>query len=366
MNISSVKNRAKKRVGIITIVDNNNYGNRLQNYAVKRVYELLGFSSDTLILNQRKGNIKYLFRAYKMVKSELQKKKYDLHLRKRISRFEEFNSSVGIRIKKYPLWSKMLLRMHYDFFSVGSDQIWNPDLNFGYGTEFLTFAKKEQRITFSPSLGTEHVRQDKIPSYIKGLKGFKYLSVREKSGAEIIRNLTGQKAEVLIDPTMMLAKEEWMKIEKKPKHLGLSMPYILEYFLGGKDDVIEREISSYAKEQNLSRVILLDKNNPELFCVDPAEFVYLIHHANLIVTDSFHACVFSILFDRPFAIYPRRGHAEMSSRIFTLFNLFGNNSLNMVGLRNIMHFDERKVSKILAIERQKVCDFLKKELCINE
>ena len=127
MNISSVKNRAKKRVGIITIVDNNNYGNRLQNYAVKRVYELLGFSSDTLILNQRKGNIKYLFRAYKMVKSELQKKKYDLHLRKRISRFEEFNSSVGIRIKKYPLWSKMLLRMHYDFFSVGSDQIWNPD-----------------------------------------------------------------------------------------------------------------------------------------------------------------------------------------------------------------------------------------------
>lgn len=97
-----------------------------------------------------------------------------------------------------------MLRNRYAYFSVGSDQIWNSNLDFGYGTEFLDFAAPEQRLTLSPSFGTIQVADDKKASFIKGLRGFEYLSVREESGAKLIHELTGQNAEVIVDPTMML------------------------------------------------------------------------------------------------------------------------------------------------------------------
>ena len=179
-----------KKIGIVTIVDNNNYGNRLQNYAVTKVYERMGFAADTLLLNQRKGNIKYIPRAIRMIMEPVKKKnklkKTDSLTLARIRRFEKFNSENGISIKSFPIWNATMLRNRYAYFSVGSDQIWNSNLDFGYGTEFLDFAAPEQRLTLSPSFGTMQVADDKKASFIKGLRGFEYLSVREESGAKLI------------------------------------------------------------------------------------------------------------------------------------------------------------------------------------
>lgn len=358
------------KVGIITIIDNNNYGNRLQNYAVVKVYERLGFSSEVLLLNQRKGNIKYIPRAVRMivkpVKYKYKLKKKDPLTLKRIHKFEKFNQEKGIVAKVYPLWSASALREKYVFFSVGSDQIWNSDLGYGYGTEFLDFANPEQRVTFSPSFGIKHIAENKKSTYIRGLLGFKYLSVREDSGAELIHQLTGQNAVVLIDPTMMLTKEDWIEIEKKPRTVNTDSPYILEYFLGEKSEYTEKEISEFAQNNQLHRMILLDRQFPELFCTDPGEFIYLVHHAELVVTDSFHATVFSILFGKAFAVYKRIGREEMGSRITTLLKLFGTSECVFEGIKEIRRYNDTEVDQVLERERHRGYDFLRKVMRIKE
>ena len=79
------------------------------------------------------------------------------------------------------------IKEEYDYFSVGSDQIWNSYLDFGYLTEFLSFARPEQRLTFSPSFGTDNIKQSKIENFRKGLSGFNNISVRESAGAKIVK-----------------------------------------------------------------------------------------------------------------------------------------------------------------------------------
>lgn len=358
-----------KKIGIVTIVDNNNYGNRLQNYAVTKVYERMGFAADTLLLNQRKGNIKYIPRAIRMIMEPVKKKnklkKTDPLTLARIRRFEKFNSENGISIKSFPIWNTTMLRNRYAYFSVGSDQIWNSNLDFGYGTEFLDFAAPEQRLTLSPSFGTMQVADDKKASFIKGLRGFEYLSVREESGAKLIHELTGQNAEVIVDPTMMLTKEDWMKVEKKPENMDVDSPYILEYFLGGESEATEKEISEFARKNQFNRMVLLDRELTELYCTDPGEFIYLIHHAELVATDSFHATVFSILFNKSFAVYERIGHTEMGSRITTLLKLFGISKNTLGGIKNIRRFDNTDVQEILEREKNRGYDFLRKEMRIT-
>ncbi len=356
-----------KKIGIITIVDNNNYGNRLQNYAVTKVYERLGFEADTLLLNQRKGNIKYIPRAIRMaiepVKKRNRLKKTDSLTIERIRRFERFNLENGVFIKSFPIWNTTILRNRYAYFSVGSDQIWNSDIDYGYGTEFLDFAAPEQRIAFSPSFGTMHVSENKKNSYIQGLCGFKYLSVREESGAELIYELTGRTAEVIVDPTMLLTKEDWIKVKKKPKNVDINSSYILEYFLGGKNKSEENEILEFARDKQLSRMILLDKDFPELYCTDPGEFIYLIEHAELIVTDSFHAVVFSIIFGKPFVVYERNGQKGMGTRITTLLKKFCLSDMAFTGINeNSLNVNYKECYQILKNEKRKAYDFLHKSM----
>lgn len=359
-----------KKIGIITIVDNNNYGNRLQNYATVKIYEKFGYIAETLVLNPRRNSAKYLFRAIRMmiipIKEKYRLKKSDVLTFKRILRFREFNKKNHITIKTYPFWNPKVLRKKYKFFSVGSDQIWNPNLDHGYGIDFLDFAMPSQRITLSPSFGVDHISPEKQKNYVRGLKKFQYLSVREKSGADLIKSLTGQDATVLIDPTMLLSKEEWKQIECKPANVDVDNSYILEYFLGGKNDSTESEISDFAKLHELKRLQTLCKDFPELYCTNPGEFIYLIEHAKVVFTDSFHAVVFSIIFGKPFVIYERKNQKEMGSRIITLLKKVGLEDRTFAGINeNTMNIDYKKCYDLLENEKKKAYDFLCKSMSIK-
>lgn len=354
------------KVGIITIVDNNNYGNRLQNLATIKVFNKLGLSVETLILNQRKGSYKYLPRAIRMIINPMIMH-YKLKTRDnltfcRIKRFEKFNQKNNIIIKRYPFWNVQKIISKYKYFSVGSDQIWNPYLDFGYGTEFLEFADVSRRLTLSPSFGVNIIPDEKKAQYMKGLKGFKSLSVREQSGADIIRKLTGKEAQVLVDPTMLIEKNEWMKIASKPTKIDTKNPYILEYFLGGGDLTIENEIMTFTDNNKWNILNLLDKNNEELYCTDPGEFLYLIKHARLVVTDSFHATVFSIIFGVPFIVYDRKGQHIMESRITTLLEKFQLESRKAMRIidNSVLECNFNGSDKILEFEKRKAYSFLEK------
>ena len=176
--------------------------------------------------------------------------------------------------------------------------------------------------------------------------------------------MSGRKdAEVLIDPTMLLAAEEWDKIAKKPEQVPKK--YILNYFLGNLTDNRKEAIEKLAKERNCEIINILDKNGL-FYNTGPSEFLYLEKHAELVCTDTFHSCVFAIIFNRPFVVFDRiePGVEKMNSRIETLlrkFNLKEHAYNNEITDKCFKH-NYTEAYKILEAEKKKSVAFLRDNL----
>ena len=144
--------------------------------------------------------------------------------------------------------------------------------------------------------------------------------------------------------------------------------YILNYFLGEVSKERREEIDKIAKENGCEVINILDKNSP-FYQTGPSEFLYLEKNAFAICTDSFHSCVFAILFNKPFIVFNRETATEkMNSRIDTLINKFelkNRKFENKITEENLKH-DYTKAYEILEKERKKSFDFLKKELKVEE
>ena len=199
----------------------------------------------------------------------------------------------------------------------------------------------------------------------KELKKFKAISVREEAGKKIAKELTKREdIEVLVDPTMLLKKDEWEKLEKKPKKLETGKKYILNYFLGEISKEKKDAIENFAKENGYEIINILDTKSP-FYKTGPSEFLYLVHNAEIVFTDSFHACVFSILYNKPFYVIERvaKGMKNMNSRIDTLLNKMGlqNRKFESVIETNCEDIYE-EVNKKLNIEREKALSFMKNAL----
>lgn len=355
----------KKKVGIVTIIDFNNYGNRLQNYAVSK-FSNTYFDSETIYIleNNYSNKIDLLFYRFlfmQKVKIYLAKllgknyikneKKYNFLL------FSKNNIPLKFYFKNNSRIQADLSKI-YKYFIVGSDQVWNPLFGCGGDIEYLTFANKEQKICFSPSFGISELPENHKEFVKKSLLDFDKISVREQAGQDIIYNLTGKKAEVLIDPTMMLTAKEWLKVAKKV-NTNSKVPYILTYFLGEKDEEREKSVKCIAKKYNLKEYRLLDLSQPELYKAGPSEFIQLINDAALVCTDSFHAIVFSIIFKVPFIAYNRAGGPGMNSRINTLLQKFKleDREFNKISIDDVLKCEYSNIDSILELERQKVLNF---------
>lgn len=339
-----------KNIVIVTIVTIN-YGNRLQNYALQCVLKNIGYSVATLSRRNRTKGLKQNVKTF--VQTLLQTKG---------SKFRQFDSNieystVTIGANDYP----ENLSNQFDYFIAGSDQVWNPYYDFVGTSDLLAFAKPEQRISYAASFGVDEIPDEKKKVYTENLSQFKALSVREKKGAEIVKELTGREAQVVLDPTMLLTSEQWSKVERKSKFTPNNR-YVLVYSLGEKSADFENSIKRYEKEMEIFDIRTIQKNGREL-PVGPAEFLYLIHNAELILTDSFHASVFSVLYHKRFITFKRPG-IDMSSRIVSLANtigakdkLDGDNNLDCSnGLDYVL------VDQLIESERKQSIDFLKKVL----
>ena len=349
-------------VGIITIIDNNNFGNRLQNYALYNY--LRNITTTTTIQNEAFSNSKkhYFLRRLKNINY---KGTYSKNYNRR-NNFENFNNNLKFSRKKITALSN---DKDFDFIVVGSDQVWNPNFGRMRDVDLLVFAKPEKRISYAASFGINEIPENLKENVSKELKKFKAISVREDRGKEIVEELTGRKdVEVLVDPTMLLTSEEWDKVSKKPTMLKKDK-YILNYFLGELSEERKNEIERIAKENNCEIINILDKNSPFYEC-GPSEFLYLEKNAFLICTDSFHSSVFAIIYNRPFIIFDReqKNLTSMNSRLDTLINKFKLKNRRFEGKitdKNLKH-DYTEAYKILEEERKKSEIFLKKALDIKE
>ena len=256
-----------------------------------------------------------------------------------------------------------VLSRNYDFYVFGSDQIWNPQWyelddrkQYMY---MLPSASSEKKICFSPSFGAEKLPDDWTEWFQKNLNNIDCLSVREQAGAKIIKDLTGKDVPVLIDPTLMLSAKEWSAISKKTKVFSEKFKYIIAYFIDGMSDKARNEIEQISKKYNLKIIDLMDLKHSEFYSCAPDEFIYLISKAEIVLTDSFHACVFSFIFDKPFLVYERQNECKMMSRMDTLFDKLGIEKRKFNDNdSDLFYCDYSKSKKKLKIEQKKVNDFL--------
>ncbi|MEG1947706.1 MAG: polysaccharide pyruvyl transferase family protein [Lachnospiraceae bacterium] len=314
------------KAGIVTFVDYTNYGNRLQNYAVSEIFQSLGYETYTIDMYQISNPLKRILKVIMQDNMYLVYLKFrqllDKNLeRERKVRFIEFTHAF--MKKKNIVYNKELpfnLQDKFDYFLAGSDQIWNP--YFGGNPEyFLTFVPKEKRIACIASIGVIELPDAVKTNYKEWISQMHYISVREESAAKLIKDLTGREVESFLDPTLLLERKEWEKLSKKPK-VKIPERYILTFFLGEEP---QKWIEHYAQNDTLSVISMEHKDCPEYYVFDPAEFLYLISHAERILTDSFHAAAFSLKFRKQVNVFRRqqKSHKDMFTRIDNLLTKFG-------------------------------------------
>lgn len=363
------------KIRIISICDNYNYGNRLQSYALQYfLQQNFGACKSAwwqkLFLNRVnikpysiKKIVKYIINWKNFREKNQTAFTYDAIREFNISRF----TCRKIDVAKCLLDKEF--SNNYDFFVVGSDQVWNPnfwgDRQQYENAYFLKFADEGKRIAYAASFGINELRKEYEETFKEGLNGIPHISVREHAGAAIVKNLTGRDVPVLVDPTLLLSDEEWRSIEMCPDWYR-DEKYILTYFLGDVPKVLDE----LAKKHDYKIYNMMDASNLNLYTSRVEEFLWLIDHAELVCTDSFHACVFSIIFNTTFVVVKRqqKGMADMTSRLDTLLGLFGYQerlidfeSIN-IDENALLIMDFTKVKEIQKREIARSTQFLKKAM----
>ncbi|MEI6753149.1 MAG: polysaccharide pyruvyl transferase family protein [Paludibacter sp.] len=370
-----------KKAAILTITDYLNYGNRLQNYAAQELLksfdlEVVSIANvaiperkTKLPINQRIKNalklspITLIQKAIGKIHDRMNLEKYQTGQKAKEKSFREYSlkymQETDYVINRYNL--PVDLGERFDYFFVGSDQVWNPNIRYGSPVDFLTFAPKNKRIALSPSFGVSAIPDEYIKRYTEWLSEMEFLSVREQAGADLIKKLTGREAQVLVDPTLMLTKEQWLAVSeagrKKPANA-----YLLTYFIGVLSAKRKKILNEIAIKNGLEIVQLASLDDIERYDANPGEFVDYINSASIVCTDSFHAIIFSIQMEKPFVVFDREGKsAPMSSRIETLLSKFNFESRKYSKLQkasDIFKIDFSHIPEIIKTERAKVNNYL--------
>lgn len=338
------------KIGILTHYYNSvNYGGNLQAYALCKVLETMGHEAQQVqvdhngryrdLLNPK--NTQTIKKLKKLAKKPFKAAALLLpvYRQKRKARkasaqalqkaFSNFNRNLiphGQGVYDTPTMDQVLPQ--YQAFITGSDQVWNP--MWYYPPYFLTFAPAGvPKLSYAASISQTTLPEQAKAQFREDLKDFIGVSVREESAVELLRGVAPGEVECVLDPTMLLTAEQWEEVAS-PRLV--EKPYVFCYFLG--DDPGSRRVAAeYAKKRGLLLVTIPNaagqahKNDAgfgDICLADPSpeDFLSLIRHGDFVFTDSFHASVFSVIFSRQFAVFPRQGHEKMSARIYNLTELF--------------------------------------------
>ena len=328
------------RIGILTLPLHTNYGGILQAYALQTVLERLGHEV-CLIEKKRKPLRLPMWKAPlvygKRVLKNLAGHPYPIFYEQKVNREEPITrQNTDLFIKRYIKRRIVndfseLKESDFDAIVVGSDQIWRPKyFNGNIEDAYLKFAEgwNIKRIAYAASFGTDEWEYTaaQTKECARLLKQFDAVSVREASGVDLCRKHFGVEARHVLDPTMLLSAEDYIRLFEAagtPQSTGRLLCYILDE-TPEKATLIER----IAKERKLATFRINskveDKTAPITERIQPPVEQWLrgFHDAELVVTDSFHACVFSILFQKPFFVAgnQKRGLSRFTS-LLDLFDL---------------------------------------------
>lgn len=345
------------KVGIITCHDVYNYGSSLQAYALSKVLdefcevEIIDYKPDYLYrllnfmevdaFNWQKNLIKrWIYRAYMAPKRMRYLKRYWI--------YKHFNRCyLPLSRKRYKTFDDLAKCAKYDKYICGSDQIWNSD-KYPCGEDpvfFLGFTDAE-KIAYAASFGGNTVSELGKKNIEKYLPGFTKISVRETSGIDILKKSRIQ-AEQVLDPVFFLSGDEWRAMAHQPS----DMPKIYALVYGyDSSDEFQKLIQEYENENLLYMGKGILKN------IGPLEFIWLIDHAETVITTSFHAVAFSIILHTQF-ITSLTGNPELYERLDSIMRLCGLEERRYSVLKRQDNWRQKKIdykSVDLRIEKFKI------------
>ena len=326
-----------KKTGILTLYYNNmNYGGLLQAFALPFVIQKhIGIPAEQIRYSQQNTDTdlctsksKKSLSIYQLginFFSALTSNKRSI----RKESFLEFMNDIPHSRNIYSHETIQQCNSNYEIFICGGDQIWNGEM-VGEHLDVYTLQFVNQglkKIAYSPSVAISHMSKQVEDCLGKGLLGIDRISVREKRSLDILKRLSDKKIEVVVDPVLLLNKSEWLEQSRPTKING---KYILCYLLG--DSITQRKAVEIISKRLKLRIVTFPHivNNVvrkcDLFFGDikdytsgPRQFLDLINNAEFVITDSFHACVFSMIFETPFIVFERNKPSEkgnMNSRIY--------------------------------------------------
>jgi hypothetical protein len=307
-----------KKVGIITIHNSPNYGACLQSYALYRYIQQQGNDVEIIdlhrpfayedyipskkyvcsrpvkrsLLSKLKGNVKSLI--------GIKTKNPSLYSPLAIKKFDEFNSIIKLS-KPYrgidELYANPPL---YDLYISGSDQLWNPTQAYCLEPYFLTFVPNGQgkKISYATSVGITDLRDNEKKDFAKWLNLYDDISVREYQAQSLLQGLLAdKKVNQVADPTFLLDPKDWKDMAVRPKQ----SKYILMFTLQHRPEILEYCLQ-LSKQSGLPLIELgqvqpdvLDGSYTAVKDAGPKEFLGYIENAELVITDSFHCTVFSLI-----------------------------------------------------------------------
>jgi hypothetical protein len=325
-----------KTVGIITVHDIFNYGSILQAYATQRVIESLGYRAELIDYQYpnaahqtpvglptriKRGLMSFGNRTLKNLLPGRQYHRY-------CQRYRAFQDAHYRRSpKRYPTVAALMDDPpSYDIYVAGSDQIWRPRFVKDDPCFFLDFARQGVKISYASSFGCRSIEPRFRNAYADRLRKFAALSVREQSGAEIVRDLIDREATVVLDPTLLLDGPQWESVMTPREH---DKPYILCYGLDRHSRYMENLALHLARQTGWDVIRINGRffdyfNRHIRFVLDagPAQWLSLFRHAALVLGQSFHATAFAINFERPF-IPVLRGDSDHDLRQQHILTLCG-------------------------------------------
>lgn len=353
--------KKKIDIGIITVNDPKNYGNRLQNYALQHVLSNYGtVSTVNLFLNVTNPKQIVEKRFVARLRPLLIWLMSVLSLKKSIEakRLSKSNKFTSTYVPCSQLYASTCLTANnlssLKTVVVGSDQVWNDRCLTDQALKVRLGAmttSKTRLISYAASFGVNQVKDSSKVIFDKLLPRFSAISVREDQGKKLVRELSGNDAVVVLDPTLMVDSDQWRSITKE--FVPRDDKYVLTYFLGKPSAEQEQTIQNYAKSHGCRVRRLIDLQDPETYIASPEDFVELFSKAEYVFTDSYHACCFSLLFHKQFTVFNRagtEGKANMNSRMETLFRLFNLDSV-MLNEGLAPQIDYAKVDSLLAMHR---------------
>lgn len=351
-----------KKIGILTFHRAINFGAQLQSYALQQTISDLGAECE--LVDYICPSLVKAYKPFYIQKNKplMSFAKSCLMFNRRIKKAKSFDSFQNKIVKSKTQYNSDNIRLandKYDLFITGSDQVFSPwcvDFDPVY---FLTFADDKKKYSYAASFATKEIPKDKTDEYVKRLSGFQKISVREKEGIRLVKELSGKDAVLNLDPTILLGADKWGKIAKT----NVTEPYVLVFTVMPQISLI-KFAKKLGKEKNMKVIYLNDAPHlpgtgiEYVRASSVEEFIGYIKNASYVVSNSFHATAFSVIFHRSMFI-------EFQNKINR--NIRSESFLNGLGISRGIEkgnaeetkIDWDSVDKKLNEQRQESIDYLK-------